>query len=280
VTRSIVRAVFVPAMVFVAAAGAGLAAAEAPRGAIVVVLGAAVGLSFVAERLAPYERRWNDNLDDRWRDVAHAVVNEGTVLVSLLLLPTLVDAIGVEGAWPADWPFALQVVGAVLVADAGITLAHWASHRSSWLWRLHAVHHSVRRMYGFNGLMKHPAHQAIELTAGVTPLVLLGIPATAATALGVCVAVQLLLQHSNVDYATGGLDRLFAWNRPHRFHHLAAAGEGDVNFGLFTTVWDRWLLHTAVDDPRRIGPGDLGVAGRPDYPVRWTAQMAEPFRAT
>ena len=47
-----------------------------------------------------------------------------------------------------------------------------------------------------------------------------------------------VLEHSNVDYATGGLGRWLALNRPHRSHHVAAIREGDVNAGLFTAIWD------------------------------------------
>lgn len=266
-------------MVGLAALAVGLAPTSAPKVLVVLPIVVGIAFSFAAERFVPYERAWNDSTADGRRDVAHALVNEGLLLLSLALLPVIVGAVGFDGAWPSGWPFAFEVAVAVIVADFGITVAHWASHRVGALWRLHAVHHSVARMYGFNGLMKHPAHQLIELTAGVTPLVLLGIPQAVAVALSACVAIQLLLQHSNVDYATGGLDRWFAWNRPHRFHHLASADEGDVNFGLFTTIWDRWLLGTAIDGDRRFGPGDLGVAGRPDYPVAWSAQMVEPFRS-
>jgi sterol desaturase/sphingolipid hydroxylase (fatty acid hydroxylase superfamily) len=106
-------------------------------------------------------------------------------------------------------------------------------------------------------------------------------PPDIAAALAACVAIQLLLQHSNVDYATGGLDRLLALNQPHRFHHLAAAGDGDVNFGLFTSLWDRTLLGTYHADPdRQFESADLGVAGRRDYPVTYRAQLLEPFRRT
>ena len=63
-----------------------------------------------------------------------------------------------------------QLLLALPVADLGITLVHYASHRLPLLWRLHAVHHSVTRMYGFNGLMKHPLHQAAEAVGGVLPL--------------------------------------------------------------------------------------------------------------
>lgn len=277
--RRAIEIAFVPLMLAIAAGGVALAAADPPKVMVVAIVIIAIGVSFVAERMAPYEPAWNRDRGDRRRDMVHAVVNEGTVIGSLLLVPTLVDRLALRAIWPSEWPFAAQVVVAVVIADLGITIAHWASHRIGWLWNLHEVHHSVQRMYGLNGLMKHPAHQLIELTAGVTPLVLAGVPKTVATALAVCVAIELLLQHSNVDYATGGLDRLMAWNRPHRYHHIAAAVDGDVNFGLFTNIWDRHLLHTAVSGDRRFGPEDLGIHGRADYPSTWSSQMVEPFRA-
>jgi sterol desaturase/sphingolipid hydroxylase (fatty acid hydroxylase superfamily) len=278
-TPAVVRTMFLPAMFLLATAGCGLVATGLPEPTIGIVVLLAIAVSFVAERLAPYNEDWNEPLGDRWRDVAHAVVNEGSLLLALLALPALGDALVLVEVWPSEWPLVSQVLLAIVLADLGITLAHWTSHRIGWLWRLHAVHHSVRRFYGFNGLMKHPLHQTVELLAGITPLVLVGMPSRVAAALAVCVAVQLLLQHSNVDYATGGLHRLLALNRPHRFHHVAAGGEGDVNFGLFTTIWDRWPLRSHRSGTRAFRTGDIGVAGRPDYPSRYVDQLVEPFRA-
>jgi sterol desaturase/sphingolipid hydroxylase (fatty acid hydroxylase superfamily) len=59
----------------------------------------------------------------------------------------------------------LQVLSAILIADLGITLVHLASHKIGVLWRFHAVHHSITRFSGLNGLMKHPLHQTVEMTA-------------------------------------------------------------------------------------------------------------------
>lgn len=275
-----VRVAFLPVMATLAVAGVIVAASDLPEPAVGVVLIIAIAVSFAAERVAPYHAPWNQAIDDRWRDVAHAVVNEGTLLVTLAVLPGVAGHLGLVDWWPASWTFAAEVLLAIIAADLGITLAHYLSHRVDPLWRLHAVHHSVKRFYGFNGLMKHPLHQAVETLAGITPLLLIGMPPSVAAALAACVAVQLLLQHSNVDYATGPLDRWLALNRPHRFHHIGAAGEGDVNFGLFTTIWDRFLLGTNRSEPgRRFGSGDLGVAGEPHYPTRYLDQLAAPFRS-
>ncbi|PMU23358.1 MULTISPECIES: sterol desaturase family protein [unclassified Pseudomonas] len=238
----------------------------------------AVAVSFIAEWWLPYEPQWNRNQGDRRRDLIHALVNEGLNAVGLLILPVLTALLAVDGVWPRAWPLWAQLLLAIFIADAGITLMHYASHRVAALWRLHAVHHSVQRLYGFNGLMKHPLHQMLEATAGLAPLVLLGIPTEVALLLALAIAVQLLLQHSNVDMRLGPLRWVFAWAPVHRFHHMKYGRAGDVNFGLFFNLWD-WLLGTAFySHDYRMGQGDLGIGSRPDFPREYVAQLRDPFR--
>jgi sterol desaturase/sphingolipid hydroxylase (fatty acid hydroxylase superfamily) len=230
----------------------------------------------VAERLVPWMPPPAPSRD-RGRDLAHAFVNESLTAGSVALVPLLAACSPWRGAWPAAWPLGLQWLLAVLAADVGITLMHAASHRVPWLWRLHAVHHSVERLHGLNGLLKHPLHQALETLAGVVPLVLLGLPPQVAELLACSVALQLVLQHSNVDMRLGPLRHLLALAPVHRFHHRDRAGIGDVNFGLFTTLVDR-LLGTHVDDPHwHFAPDGFGIASAPDYPHAYLAQLAEPF---
>ncbi|MBV4476505.1 sterol desaturase family protein [Pseudomonas botevensis] len=237
----------------------------------------ALVVSFSAEWLLPYEVNWNRPAGDRLRDMLHALVNEALNAVGLLALPALVTLLSIEGAWPSNWPLWLQVGLAIFIADAGVSLMHYASHRVSWLWRLHAIHHSVERLYGFNGLMKHPLHQLLEATAGLLPLMVLGIPSEVAVLLAFAIAIQLLLQHSNVDMRVGPLRWIFAWAPLHRFHHMKYGRAGDVNFGLFLTLWD-WLLGTGFyTEHYRIGAGDLGIGSRLDFPRDYVAQLLDPF---
>jgi len=246
---------------------------------LVGLLAAAILVSMLVERILPYEPRFNGSHGDRGRDLAHAIVNEAANTASVLAMPLVVALVPARGGWPDGWPVVAQLTLAILIADVGITLAHWASHRVELLWRFHAVHHSVERLYGFNGLMKHPFHQAFEVVAATTPLVVLGMPQPVAWLLTFAVAIQLLLQHSNVDMRVGPLAFVWAVAPPHRWHHLARARDGDVNFGLFTCFWDHVLGTFRPADPsRRFAPGDFGVAGRPHYPRAYAAQIVEPFR--
>jgi sterol desaturase/sphingolipid hydroxylase (fatty acid hydroxylase superfamily) len=170
-----------------------------------------------------------------------------------------------------------QVLVAIAIADLGITVVHLASHKIAILWRFHAVHHSITRFYGLNGLMKHPLHQTVEMAAGVAPLILIGLPVNVASVLALAVAIQLLLQHSNADYRIGPAKYVLALNEGHRFHHLKWAGIGDVNFGLFTLIWDHLMRTYSYDPTRQFDSTQLGMAAKPDYPTGYVAQLIYPF---
>ena len=276
--RFVVRLAYAPAF-FVGFLWSAVTLAElgAPLWGLPILLGMALALSLLAERLAPYERVWNRSHGDDSRDLMHAVVNETSIALSVLALPLVSGLVQGFDVWPSDWPLWGQLAVAILVADLGITLAHYASHRIPALWPLHAVHHSVERMYGFNGLLKHPVHQAIELAAGMAPLVLFGMPQDVAWLVAFAVTIQLILQHSNVDMEIGPLVYIWAVAPAHRHHHLASQTDGDVNFGLFTSLWDHLLgtFRAGRDTPKA---GEIGVSGQPDYPRGYLRQLVEPFR--
>ncbi len=248
------------------------------KGWLFLLVSAFIALAFVLERAVPYDAAFNESQGDRARDFCHALVNETFNVLGVLSVPLVASFISISSIWPHALPVWQQLLIAILIADVGITLAHFASHRIQTLWRLHAVHHSVKRMYGFNGLMKHPLHQFIETLAGVSPLLLMGISQDVLSLLIVAVVLQLLLQHSNVAYFTGPLKYLLAVNVVHRFHHLKTAEEGDVNFGLFTSLTDYVLGTVHYDRNRVIGTNDLGIGDQPDYPVGYLSQLIQPFR--
>ena len=120
---------------------------------LALLLVVAIGLSFVAEHVIPYQEMWNRSHADGLRDFLHAVVNEAANVSSVAVLPLIIAYSPSLDLWPTYWPLWGQLGFAILIADCGITLVHYASHRNSMLWRFHSIHHSVKRMYGFNGLM-------------------------------------------------------------------------------------------------------------------------------
>ncbi|WP_433602919.1 sterol desaturase family protein [Nocardia sp. CA-135953] len=279
-TQRLARYGYVPFMLIgLNGVGIALSSAGAPKISLLLALAVAIVASFLVERLIPYQADWNHDLDDTLRDCIHAFVNEMLILLSVAAIPLLAAIVPAPDGWPTSWPFLCQVLLAILVADLGITTVHLASHKIGLLWRFHAVHHSIERFYGLNGLMKHPLHQTVEMAAGVAPLILIGLPSNVAAALALSVAIQLLLQHSNADYRIGPAKHLLAMNEGHRFHHLKFAGIGDVNFGLFTLIWDHLFRTYSYDPARRFGTDDLGMAAKPDYPTGYGDQFVYPFTA-
>jgi sterol desaturase/sphingolipid hydroxylase (fatty acid hydroxylase superfamily) len=256
-----------------------IVALDATRFWLLPLLLAAITTSFTVERIIPYEPAWNRDRGDTGRDMLYAVAYEASVYLSVALIPLLALLAPATALWPSEWPLWGQLLFAVIIADFGITLCHYASHRFEWLWLFHAPHHSVIRMYGFNGLIKHPVHQTLETIAGTAPLLLLGMPVEVGMLLGFAITIQLLLQHSNADMRLGPLRYVLALAPLHRFHHQKWAGIGDVNFGLFTNLWD-YMLGTAVYKPcKRFTSADLGIGKQPNYPVGYIDQLIAPFRA-
>jgi sterol desaturase/sphingolipid hydroxylase (fatty acid hydroxylase superfamily) len=245
------------------------------KGASLVCI--AVGLTFLMERVLPYEQAWNESHDDAGKDVAHGLVYEFSNVSAMLLLPVVVMLMPWQGFWPTHWPLWIQLLAAIVVADLCMTLIHYVSHKVSWLWRLHAVHHGVNRLYGFNGLVRHPLHQMLDLLIGTLPLVLAGMPLDVAVLLGLAISVQLIVQHANVDHDLGPFAHVLAIGPVHRLHHVNWAGEGDVNFGLFLTVWDRLLGTFRPGSKRAPAAGDIGVHDQPSYPQKYLTQLALPF---
>ncbi len=254
-----------------------LVASDRSYGWLAAVLAAAIGLAFLAERILPLHDAWNQSHGDEHRDVLHAIVYEISNINSVLLLPLLTWMMPWQGVWPHDWPLLAQVLLAVIVADFGLSMLHWLSHRVPLLWRLHSIHHGSTRLYGFNGLVRHPLHQVIDLTIGTLPLVLAGMPQNVAILLGLAISIQLIVQHSNVDYVLGPFAKWLSIGKLHHLHHVNWGKEGDVNFGLFFTVWDMMLGSFRTEPPRPVTASDMGV-DEANFPTRFVDQMMHPFK--
>lgn len=63
----------------------------------------------------------------------------------------------------------------------------------------------------------------------------------------------------------------------HRHHHIASKAKGGANFGLFPMLWDH-LLGTFVIGRAAPREGELGVVGRPYFPVPYWSQLVGPSR--
>jgi sterol desaturase/sphingolipid hydroxylase (fatty acid hydroxylase superfamily) len=244
---------------------------------LLLLFALALFVCFRAEHWIPYQPAWNAAREDSGRDAGHTLVNEAIAFLSVGLIPGLVIVRSWRGVWPSHWPLWAQVLMAIVVADIGITLAHYLSHRWALLWRFHLPHHATERMYGLNGFIQHPLHQAFEITLGALPLIAIGLPRRVGLLLAFAVAIQLLLQHGNVDIRLGPLRYLLSVGPVHRRHHTRRFSGFGVNFGLFTNVWDFLLGVADVREDDDIAAEDVGLEDHEGCPPSYVRQLAYPF---
>ena len=88
--------------------------------------------------------------------------------------------------------------------------------------------------------------------------------------------MTLIVQHSNVDARLGPLQKHLSIGRIHHLHHVNWGTEGDCNFGLLLTVWDKLLGTFQEKPPRPITARDLGVDEVPNFPKGYVEQFLFP----
>lgn len=233
---------------------------------------------FVLERLMPHERAWLADDGQLIPDIGHTLISKSAVQV-LIIVPALTGLSShVEQMhatwWPDSWPLALQILLGLAIAEFGFYWAHRLGHEWPLLWRYHAVHHSVTRLWFINTGRFHFVNTLLSTISGLALVLLAGVPADIIIWGSAITAYVGLLTHANVEMRTGVLD--YAFNTPglHRWHHSKILDEGNRNYGENLMVFDL-LFGTFYKSPRRP-PVDIGI--NEPMPATLIAQIAYPFR--
>jgi ornithine lipid hydroxylase len=234
------------------------------------------------ERLLPYEPLWLQDDGETANNLAHTLLNKGLVQVAAAVITTfaMAAAMAVESSaparlWPSGWPLAAQVVLGLLIAELGLYAAHRLAHEWTPLWRFHALHHSVERLWVVNTGRFHIVDTLLKIALSQTPLYLLGAPLPVFLWMSAVTAFTGLLTHCNIDVRTGALDYIFNTPRLHRWHHSKRLEEGNRNYGENLVLWDL-LFGTYYNPPRRPSPA-IGIEGR--IASGFLRQLIQPFTA-
>jgi sterol desaturase/sphingolipid hydroxylase (fatty acid hydroxylase superfamily) len=137
---------------------------------------------------------------------------------------------------------------------------HRASHVVPWLWGLHAIHHSARRVYWLSGQLRQIVHELLEGLPGLVVVGLLGAPATVVACFMAAITLHVFFQHGNIEYRLGPFTRVFAVAELHRWHHQPRYEDVQGNYGAILSIWD-FAVGTALPQ-KGDAPLDVGM-GRP-----------------
>nr|WP_070960204.1 sterol desaturase family protein [Hyphomonas sp. Mor2] len=235
------------------------------------------------ERLMPFSRKWLEGGNDSAVDIIMYFSGAfwsgiSGLIVSALFIIGMVEALEPYGhdLWPDHWNPVVQVALFILIKDFFRYWFHRALHEIPALWRIHAAHHSVERLYWLNGIRAHPLEIVSQAIFYAIPLAL--VQPTAEIAL-VAVILQLsigIFQHSNIDLNLGWWEYIFSIGDNHRYHHYPDKGIGDSNYGGELIIWD--ILFGTFHNPRDERPHDnIGIGTAPDYPMTVAGLYIAPF---
>lgn len=232
------------------------------------------------ERVMPFERNWLASDGQIAPDIAHTLLNKGIVQVFAFAITAMGVAQAVDpaasGPWPGNWPMAAQVVLALVIAEAGFYGAHRLAHEWPRLWRFHAVHHSVRRLWIVNTGRFHFVDTLMSVALSQPLLYLAGAPKPVFLWVAAITAFIGILTHCNVDMRTGALNFVFNTPELHRWHHSRRADEGNRNYGENLMLFDQ--LFSTFFFPARRPPADIGIDG--PMAESFLGQLRQPFART
>jgi sterol desaturase/sphingolipid hydroxylase (fatty acid hydroxylase superfamily) len=249
------------------------------------------GLVVVAAIFIPLERLLALHRDQRvlrtgWKtDLVHFVVNNllTTAGLFVVIVAFVVALRAVVGDVPSglqaavrSQPFWLQFVEAIAVTDLAGYLAHRATHQVPWLWRFHAVHHSIAEMDWLAAARLHPVDQIFTRACVILPLFVLGFSRATFGAFLVAFTLWAIFIHANVRVTFGPLRWLIATPEYHHWHHTNDAGATNHNFAGMLPLIDvlfrtHHLSSGATRWPRTYGTDE-------PMPSTYLGQLTAPFR--
>jgi len=207
----------------------------------------------------------------------------------LLYLTAAGAAVGISTGWLqahtpvlfpalAKWPVWLQVVLALWVYDFVVYWRHRLEHQLSFLWPIHAVHHTTKKVDVFTTTRLHP----LELMAGG----ILNSWVTARFGIGpeaAGIGFMLYLNynyyvHTNVKIVYPGfLKYVLVSPFMHRWHHAREEQACDKNFGVIF-AWNDWLFGTAIHPDREPLAYGIDYAEGEVLRDSYLAHLVYPFR--
>ena len=213
-------------------------------------------------------------------DLHHFIVNHMIVGFVLLATNLMVHKFfgwaahdGIRG-WVAGLNFWVALFLIILVADLVQYFTHRAYHEVPLLWRLHAVHHSVKSMDWMAGSRQHILELIITRTLVLAPIYVFGFSKEVIDAYIVIVGFQAVFNHANVSVRLGPLRYVLVTPNFHHWHHSQDNEALDKNYAAHFAFLD-YLFGTAVKTTK-LWPEHYGVLG--DYvPNGFGKQFKFPF---
>lgn len=177
-------------------------------------------------------------------------------------------------SWVQSLPNLLQAVILLFCADFVLYWSHRIFHESKFLWKFHAVHHSVEYMDWMAGSRNHMFQTFTDRCLVMVPLYLIGTSKEALDIYVAFAAFQAVYVHANVGIPLGPLKYIIATPQYHHWHHSSEKPAIDTNYAVHMPLYDR--LFGTYHMPNEHWPAEYGTVEK--LPRGYLKQMFYPFK--
>ncbi len=232
------------------------------------------------EKLLPYKKE-QAVLRDEWKtDLHHFFINH--LLIGFVLLITNHFVHGLfgwtqtesTGQFIASLPIIVQVFLIIFIADLIQYICHRCYHEVPFLWRFHAIHHSVKTMDWLAGSRLHLFDIILTRSLVLLPIFVMGFSKNVIDIYVIIVGFQAVFNHANVSINFGWLKYLIVTPQFHHWHHASDPSAIDRNYAAHFSFID-YVLGTAVINQNEW-PEKYGVVGD-NVPTGMIKQQLYPF---
>lgn len=242
---------------------------------------AGVGLITFFELVLPYRKEWLPSSSEVGTDFLFMMLVQVLLpqLISITLVSWLLEFVknsnwNISDFWPHNYPIWIQILIMILSGDFLRYWLHRAAHTWPLLWRFHAVHHSVHKLYWLNLGRFHPLDRTLQLFCDTFPFILLSLSKEVLALYLLIYSIKGFFQHCNIDLKLGWLNYIISGPELHRWHHSTNIQESNNNYGNHIIIWD--ILFGTYFLPQGKNVSELGLLNR-NYPMSFLKQIQAPF---
>lgn len=178
-------------------------------------------------------------------------------------------------------PGPLRLVAGTLAMDYGFYLWHVATHKLSFLWRWHRVHHIDADMDASTAVRFHTLDMLVSLPWRLVQVRLAGVDSRSLFLWRQFFNASILFHHSNLALPAGWDEKaslVLTTPKMHGIHHSNVQAERDSNWTSGFSFWDR--LHGTFRSHPKQAAIDIGVADiRAERDLTLTRSLTAPLKS-
>jgi sterol desaturase/sphingolipid hydroxylase (fatty acid hydroxylase superfamily) len=239
-------------------------------------------LIYFFEKFLPFKREWGGfdshvKLDAHYYFFIHIVFGNLLVFLTKNSFTDMVTILKFNGHpeyFLQNFSEFNKLLIVILISDLGRYWLHRLSHEWKPFWKVHAIHHSVERLYFWNTGRFHLIDKMVVLIFESFLFLYLGATPVTIALYYIFYSANGFLQHANIDIRLGIFNKIISGPEQHRFHHSILPLEANNNYGNKVSIYDQ--LFGTYYLPNLDGPQRMGLQNK-KFPMSFFGQMKAPF---